>query len=60
MTEWKKYEGTDEQIAEMMDKNIRFATHNDRYLFNYENFYDEDDLRDWFLRNNITEYLIIP
>lgn len=62
MSEWKKYEGTDEQIAEMLDAEHGF-TYLDKYqaegsIMRFADFFDKTHLRNHLETWEVTHYLI--
>ena len=62
MSEWKKYEGTEEQIAEMLDAEHGF-TYLDKYqaegsIMHFADFFDKTHLRNHLETWEVTHYLI--
>lgn len=56
--EWIEYTGSEEQIAELLDTNNSFIIPTDKFIFNYEYFDGNTDLRDFFSNRAIKSYLI--
>lgn len=62
MSEWKKYEGTDEQIAEMLNAKHGFI-YLDKYqaegsIMHFADFFDKTHLRNHLETWEVTHYLI--